>query len=372
MKELADYLSHFFQISVITTDIKYDHNVSNDINNLGYKIVRKKIGNVDKNSFFNRVKSALLASLLLSYELLKNIRKEDKALVVTNPFLIIFFVAVIRTFKKFEYTLLVHDVFPENTIPSGLKKKESWSYKLLKLVFDWSYRKADEIVVLGHDMKELLMKKGVSEAKLNIITNWHDDEVNPMVINREKYFGITSLKDKIVLGFAGNVGRVQGLEKFLECFTRSNNPQLVFVIIGDGAALGGLKNKYSDNENILFLGNKPRSEQSLFLNSFDISLVTLAAGMYGLGVPSKSYNILKSGKPILYIGDAGSEIDIMVRKFDCGWSFNWDDKEKIIHFLNRIQSDELVAFECKNEDLADKYFSPQTIKKQFATLLNKY
>lgn len=49
-----------------------------------------------------------------------------------------------------------------------------------------------------------------------------------------------------------------------------------------------------------------RSQQNDFLNACDIGIVTLNDGMYGLGVPSKSYNIWAAGKPILYIGDDNS------------------------------------------------------------------
>src|SRR5690606_13572140 len=121
MTELANYLASSYDVSVITTDIKYDENVSTKIENTPYKIIRKNVGNVNKNSFFSRVKGAVESSILLTYNLYKNIKKNEKVFVVTNPFLIIFFIAVLRLFRRFEYTLLVHDVFPENTIPAGLK-----------------------------------------------------------------------------------------------------------------------------------------------------------------------------------------------------------------------------------------------------------
>lgn len=371
MTEIADFLSSFYSVSVITTDIKYDKNVTNTVEDLSYVVIRKAVGNVDKNSFYNRIKSAIVSSLSLGFELYKKVKNGEKVLLVTNPFLIIFIIAIIRTFKKFDYTLLVHDVFPENTIPAGLKKQNSISYKLLKLIFDWSYRKADKVIVLGEDMKKLIIDKGVFESKIDIIPNWYDDDLISMDIDREEYLGTKDLDNKLVIGFAGNVGRVQGLEEFIQCFNNSYNNNLAFVIIGDGAMLNQLKEKYKERSNIYFLGNKPRSEQSKFLNLFDLSLVTLANGMFGLGVPSKSYNILKSGKPIFYIGDFESEIDLMIKKYGCGWSFNWSDRDEIIEFLNGLEMVYLNEFKIKNQKLADSFFNSSIIKKQFLTVLNK-
>ena len=59
----------------------------------------------------------------------------------------------------------------------------------------------------------------------------------------------------------------------------------------------------------------------------DFALVTLQEGMYGLGVPSKTYNILASGRPILFFGPKDSEIDLLIREKGigyCGWPEKWD------------------------------------------------
>ncbi|MNT15736.1 Glycosyl transferases group 1 [compost metagenome] len=48
--------------------------------------------------------------------------------------------------------------------------------------------------------------------------------------------------DKIVIGFAGNLGRVQGIIEFVTIFKKAENPNLILTIIGDGA----LKNEISD------------------------------------------------------------------------------------------------------------------------------
>lgn len=371
MTELANYLAKSHKVSVITTNIRYDDNITSDVENLEYNVIRKKVGDVNKNSFFSRIKGAVGSSLVLAYELFKNVKKGEKVLVVTNPFLIIFFIAVLRIFKKFEYNLLVHDVFPENTIPAGLKSKKSFSYKLLKIIFDWSYRKADKLIVLGEDMKQLLVQKGVFDFSIDIIPNWYDEELSLPDFNRSEYLGIPNLEQKVVVGFAGNIGRVQGLDDFLKSFIKVSNNNLVFVAVGTGAMIGDLKEKYCTKNNIYFLGNKPRNEQSYFLNSFDISLVTLAKGMYGLGVPSKSYNILKTGKPILYIGDSNSEIDLMIKNENCGWSFNWEEKAQLITFLANIKASDINKFKIKNQELAESKFNSSSIKNQFFTVINK-
>lgn len=55
--------------------------------------------------------------------------------------------------------------------------------------------------------------------------------------------------------------------------------------------------------NVVFHGAYLRSKQSEVINSCDMALVTLTEGMFGLGVPSKTYNIMAAGKAVLFIGE---------------------------------------------------------------------
>ena len=46
-----------------------------------------------------------------------------------------------------------------------------------------------------------------------------------------------------------------------------------------------------------------------------------------MGVPSKTYNILASGRPILFFGPKDSEIDLLIREEGigyCRWPEKWD------------------------------------------------
>ncbi|MCA6441439.1 MAG: glycosyltransferase [Chitinophagaceae bacterium] len=244
-------------------------------------------------------------------------------------------------------------------------------------IFKVAYRQANHLIACGSDMAVLFEKKGIERSRISVITNWADHEEvfpdNLINANRNIYFNV-DLNNKIVIEFAGNIGRVQGLDSFVALFLKVNNPCLRLVIIGNGAFKDKVKNLAQKNgainKSILFFESKPRSEQVIFLNSCDIGLVTLCEGMYGLGVPSKIYNIMAAGKPVLYIGDAGSEIFEYVKKQDIGWGFSWDESEKIIHFLKTLniakygeicekgsKARAFVECEYTEEKIIDKYVS---------------
>jgi glycosyltransferase involved in cell wall biosynthesis len=240
----------------------------------------------------------------------------------------------------------MHDVFPENAVAASALKADSFLYKFSLAFFNFSYRQADSLICLGKDMAERFIAKGIESSKISIIQNWADhNNIKPEpAIDRNAYFNM-NLDGKIVLEFAGNIGRVHGLEEFIKLFRQAANPSLVLIIIGDGAHKKILERYVQSNhiENVFFFDSKPRGEQQTFLNSCDIGLVTLSEGMYGLGIPSKVYNIMSAGKAVFYIGDVGSEIDNYVQQNDIGWSFSWKDGEAIKALLADLQPGQLIS-----------------------------
>jgi glycosyltransferase involved in cell wall biosynthesis len=71
----------------------------------------------------------------------------------------------------------------------------------------------------------------------------------------------------------------------------------------------------------------PREEQSVFLNACDVGLISLVEGMYGAAVPSRTYNFLAAGKPILSLLDDGSETACVVEEERAGWNVSSRDPQ---------------------------------------------
>jgi glycosyltransferase involved in cell wall biosynthesis len=372
--KIATYLTREFDVKVICGPISYDgadKKVTNDDElNKSINIYRKNIIKLDKNNLVKRTFRFFLLSFQLFNTLRRNISKGDTVLLATNPAPLILLVGLMKSFKVFQLHILVHDVFPENTIAIGIfKKKSNFIYRLIKFVFDFAYCHADHIIVLGKDMKEIFEDKIRRKKKtitVSVIPNWGDIRNVAPVRRSESLIKKWGLEDKIVLQFAGNIGRVQGLEEVIETFFLSNNPELHLVIFGSGAFLPAICQFIKENNirNISVYDVYSRSEQSKILNSCDIAIVSLSKGMYGLGVPSKAYNILAAGKPILFIGEPGSEISQMVIDEEIGWSLDISHKNELVDFLSQLSLktlDDLSALGSKARKLCEKKYSESIV-----------
>lgn len=369
LTKIANFLSQRFEVEVIcaapatdrSTKISEGYFLKEDIR------IRKVTSRFqNKNSLISRSFRFLSLSLSIFFKLIFKVKKGDKVFIVTNPAPLIVLAAIAKKIKNFDLTVLVHDVFPENTVPAQIIRSENhWSYRFLKLIFDWGYASAETLIVLGRDMKEVVEEKVSRFRKkpvVQIIENWADIE-NIYPVNRD------SIDEEVVFQYAGNIGRVQGLMELLLDIKNAGNPRLHFHFIGDGAVKKDMEAfvSHENLQNIFFGGNYKRNEQNEILNSCDIAIVTLSQGMYGLGVPSKTYNILAAGKPVMFIGNPNSEIGKLVSENGIGFVFAENDYDRRRSFFKNfnLTKEELAVMGQKSRTLAIGDYSESKILEKF-------
>ncbi|HEY5589743.1 MAG TPA: glycosyltransferase family 4 protein [Paludibacter sp.] len=367
---IANYLANSYQVKVICGPEFYDNNKIGFIDDLnilsGIEIFRTKSPNLNKNSLIQRTIKILIISLRMGFLMCRKIHKGEIVLLATNPAPLLLFVRIIQSYKKFQLHILVHDVFPENTIPARIfKDDKSIIFKSIKFLFDSAYSCADHLIVIGRDMKEIISTKVNNSKKppsISVVTNWSNPEKASLeTCNKNK-------TSKIILQYAGNIGRVQGIIELLDAFRLSNTEGICLNFRGTGALHSYIESyitKYN-LENIHLDGGFSRNEENDILANCDIGIVSLSHGMYGLGVPSKSYHLLSAGKPILFIGEPKTEISLMVSENGIGWSLDVSNQNELIAFFNQLSSIDsgiLIEMGTKARELANIRYNEQTILK---------
>lgn len=368
--EIANVMVNKYDVRVICGPEIYDKRKKTDPNNkfvLNPNIQVTHVNGVDldKNTFFGKAMRFAVISWQLYQTAKKNIKDGDKVLLVTNPAPVVALVSKLRKKRNFELNILVHDVFPENTAPAGLKLPK-FVYNILKSIFDKAYSRADQLIALGRDMKQVLEQKVARlehQSTVTIIENWADlDIVSPLEQPTQT--------NKFVLEYAGNIGRVQGLQAMIEDIKAAGNDKMEFHLWGTGAEENSLKEyvqKYGMN-NVVFHGAYLRSKQSEVINSCDLALVTLTEGMFGLGVPSKTYNIMAAGKAILFVGEPNSEIGLLVKEKNIGYVFEPSDRDGIVKFLSSLSSEKCAEFKEMGQrarKVAEMEFAKDIILNKF-------
>lgn len=380
LTEIAEYLAaREKNVHVICTNSNYNTSAKltlekEEVRN-NVHIHRTLTGNIDKNNFVLRSVRLLLSSLALFIKVVKKVGREEKVLVVTNPAFLLLLLPLAKRMVKFEYTILVHDIFPENLAAIGKIKSNSFLYRKMKNIFDYAYSQADAYISIGRDMAEVIKEKVGDNIKTTNIPNWADvDDVFPVAKENTKMIKELGLSKKFVFQFAGNLGHSQGLDNILNAIKLVDNESLHFLFIGTGAKEETIKKFINKNplDNVTLVGFQQRSEQNDFLNACDVAIVTLSDGMFGLGVPSKSYNIMAAGKPILIVADKNSEISLCVKEYGLGWVVTPNDPKLLKEIIIKIYHERAVLQEMSNQSrkIAETEFAKEIILQKYVEALN--
>lgn len=379
LTEIARFMSKHYDVCVLAGPAGYEKgNTVTDVPEISgdIRVIRSSCIIKNKNNLFLRTLRQSILTLKLAANFIFRVSGRDKVLIVTNPAPLLFVMALLRTVKSVELSILVHDVFPENTLPAGIfKSSDHYLYRIIRCVFSWAYARADRLIVLGRDMEEVIrekIKKFNHQPEICVVENWSDsDKIFP--VSRTHHLS-GKYTTKIILGYAGNYGRVQGLMKLLACIEKVQNETVYFRFWGSGAVESEMRKFVTAHhlKKVEINGVFSRQEQLRILNSFDIAIVVLEEGMYGLGVPSKTYNLLAAGRPIVFIGNRNSEIARTVIENEIGWVFDESEEEKFISFLNCLGMENLKDLEDKGKrcrQIAESKYAKEIILEKFYSII---
>lgn len=335
------------------------------------EIFRASGTRLDKNVIPFRLVNMLTLGLSVFVNALRRFRKGDRVLVVTTPPSMPFVVAFAALAKGAGYTLLIHDNYPEILVAARKTRPGSLLARALAFANRWVYKSAAKIIVVGRDMQELLERKTAGlDIPIASIPNWAElESVSPDSREENTLLRDLNLSDKLVFLYAGNMGHPNDLESIVECAAEfRDDPGIHFVFLGTGVKRKWLESYVASNrlDNVTVLDPRPRSEQNVFLNACDVALVSLVSNMVGVSMPSRTYNILAVGKPILAMTESGSELARVVEEEKVGWIVPPGEPKLLYEMIEKIrrQRGELAAMgEAARRAALEKYSLETALEK---------
>lgn len=311
----------------------------------GVEIYRVAGTTFDKNKIPLRLINMATLSFSTFFKALNNFRRNDKVLVVTTPPLLPFIAALAAKMRAAKYTLLIHDNYPEILIAAGKTTAQSLFTRTMNRLNLGLYAHAEKIIVVGRDMKELIEAKtaGIKASEkppVVFISNWAELEaVSPKPRRENRLLRELGAEDKFVFLYAGNMGYPNDLESIARCAERlRDDTKFHFVFLGAGVKRNWLEREIAEKRlaNVSLLDSRPRAEQETFLNACDVAVVSLVDKMWGVSMPSRTYNILAAGKPILALTEKNSELDLIVRENRVGWTVAPNRPDELLELIRKI------------------------------------
>lgn len=310
----------------------------------------------DKNSFIKRLFSWTIFFLQSWYFIFLKYRTAV-VYFVSNPPLTVF----LARFLKRNYVFLVYDVYPDAFVQYNLLSENNFIVRRWKMINQQVFQKSNIIYTIGDGMKDLLSNY-VSLDKIKVVPIWTDNSfLQPVSKEKNTFLKDNNLEDTFNIIYSGNLGVTHPLEVLLEVAEDLKEDPVKIIIIGEGKKKKKLQNlkKEKELDNVFFLSYQEMDVFPYSMAASDIGVVTLGSEASQLSVPSKTFNLMSVGAPILCISGYDSELESIINKFENGKCFRVNQRHEILNFINKVRDDQNYrTLLVENSLAASKHYTP--------------
>lgn len=279
----------------------------------------------DKDRLAGRLANTVTLTASTTLRALGSVRRGDVVVAVSNPPTMPAIAALAGRVRGARTVPLFHDVLPVVLETVAGRPAGSPMVRVARALVAVSVRRAAAVVTVSRASVAEVVGMGAEVDRTVVIPTWADADVHPPVGPEDPALGLRramGLLDKRVALFAGNFGRANQLDVVLDAAEHLRaRRDLALVLCGEGPRRrwveGEVRRRVLDN--VYLAGPFPRSRQVEMFAVGDVSLVPLAPGMGRSSMPSRAYNSLAAGLPIVALADEGSELATLVREHDVGW-----------------------------------------------------
>ena len=266
-----------------------------------YKIYRLPVQRNLRASLLNRLKT-YAGFAWKAYKFGKKLEKPDVVWGTIQPLFGGF--AGFRNSKKFKcpFLLEVRDLWPDALVVKGALKK--WQAAPLEKMARSMYFGAGRVVTLTPGLKTELLRKGISESKLDLLPNSYDKEMYELPNDnrkeiREKY----GWGDKLVAVYTGTHTKVTAVDVMVKAAAELKNRDDIRIdLFGSGQSKPEAiaLSEELKLDNIHFHDAVPKSQVPGIVDAADVGLMTLfKSPLIHIYFENKFIDYMGAGKPII-------------------------------------------------------------------------
>lgn len=323
-------------------------------------VVVDRIIRYQRDSNFIRIYTWLIGFIQIWIKVCFKYRKAD-LFIVTNPP----FATLLPLFVRNRFTLLIFDIYPDALTETGLLSKKSALSRFWESVNMKVYAKAERIFTLSNGMKSKL-ESYVHDEKIDVVYPWSDSGLFRMINKNENPFIIeNNLQGKFIVLYSGNMGFTHHVELIPELSKTIDRDDIVFVMIGEGDKKKQVQDRIFQwkLDNCILLPWQPFEILPFSLASADIGIVSLGTNASQVSIPSKTFNLMSAGVPLLCLASETSELAGIVNKYYNGACFDPVDLSAIRDFILQLADNPVLRNEmCENSRKASFSFGPENAR----------
>ena len=281
----------------------------------------------------------------------------------------------------------IRDLYPDMAVGGDIVRAGKWAARWENL-HRWALKHAARVIVLGDDMRERILAKGVAAERVFVVRDGTTPTTAPMAASATTPAAATTaaaasmperddpVVQEIRHGFpfvvlhAGNLGFYGAWDTLLGAAKILSNENTGFVFIGDGANRAALESASRDLQNVKFAPFRPVAQIAHVMMAGDVHVVTVKRGLEGVVVPSKLYSILAAGRPIIVVAPVECDAARIVVESGCGVAADPDDPAAVAAAIRELRADPVRLGEMgrRARETAAKYARVNELKRFVAII----
>ena len=268
-------------------------------------------------------------------------RKPDVMLSTNGSFLTGISSFLIGLIRRTRFVYNVQDLYPEVAIQTGhLTNKRA--IRFFEGLERFMYARAAHITVITPAFKEHLLQKGVPAPKITVVPNPVDTGFIRPLAKENALARSHALDGKFVVAYLGTMGLTYDFDLLIRAADRLRDlDDLIVLLIGEGVAKEELQRTVAEMglENVRFLPFQDREHLPDARAMADVQVCLMRPGSATSSMPSKIYEILASGRPIVASAEPGTDLWSLVNERGPGICVEPEDLDGLESALRKLHSD---------------------------------
>jgi colanic acid biosynthesis glycosyl transferase WcaI len=338
----------------------------------GVRLLRTWVFATPNKGFFKRVLGHF-SFAFSSLTALPKLGRTDVIFVQSPPLLIGLATLAFSRFRRAPFVFNVSDLWPQSAIELGMLRNP-FAIRLAEMFERHLYRRAARITVPVPGMVASLAARGIPPEKLFLLTNGVDTAIfQPQKPDPElaRQLGLDGHK---IFMYAGTHGLSHGLNVILEAAKLTTDPDILYVLAGEGADKAALvaKAKAEGISNVRFLPNRPMSAMPALLNLAYASILSLKRlELFKSALPVKMYESMAVGQPV--VAAVWGEAADLITRAQCGLVVEPENARSISDAVKTLAADPALAKRMgqHGRDYVIEHFDRKDIADRLAKLLQE-
>ncbi|QHO79443.1 glycosyltransferase WbuB [Bradyrhizobium sp. CCBAU 051011] len=291
-----------------------------------------------KGALGKRAVAELLFTVRMFFVLLARLKRGDVTLTVPAPFMLPYAFAAASKLKGAKSVLIMHDLYPDVLVMAGLLKPQSIVAKAMRALNAPMFRALDAVVIIGRDTEKLLLRYGgMTSDKIRFIPNWATLARGVRAVEPGNPYR-RSLSARFVVGLSGNLGFTHDpVIVFEAARLLRDDRDIHFLLSGWGVGFDQLKAMQAEAKlpNVTLVERVEDDELEIFLSAADVWIIPYRKNVAGVSVPSRFYNLLAIGRPVILVSEADAEAALTVTEHDIGWVVEPGNADELAEMVGR-------------------------------------